>query len=178
MMLPAQRRNPYFCRFECRTFRVATPSPQIRCPFCNEPVFYCKLPNEGSAYFDSVGHPWPKHPCTDKSSNLYRDSPDSPEENWPCFDQIVVEATNDAILRISGKIQNEEIIVFLRRNILEEKTAPEQYLRESILQPSARVVAGYQPVMPAFQGIVNEEQLLALIEYVKSLSPGQQVVPR
>jgi cytochrome c oxidase subunit 2 len=61
------------------------------------------------------------------------------------------------------QLQNGEVV-----------TADEQYLRESILQPSARVTAGYQPVMPAFQGIVNEEQLLALIEYVKSLTrPGE-----
>jgi cytochrome c oxidase subunit 2 len=44
----------------------------------------------------------------------------------------------------------------------------EAYVRESILQPSAKVVAGYQPIMPTFQGIVSEEQLLQLIEYVKS----------
>ena len=49
-------------------------------------------------------------------------------------------------------------------------TADENYLRESILTPAAKVTAGYQPVMPAFQGLVSEEQLLALIEYVKSLS--------
>jgi cytochrome c oxidase subunit 2 len=59
----------------------------------------------------------------------------------------------------------------------ETLTADEQYLRESILQPSAKVTAGYQPVMPAFQGIVTEEQLLALIEYVKSLSTQQQQPP-
>jgi cytochrome c oxidase subunit II len=47
--------------------------------------------------------------------------------------------------------------------------ADEAYLRESILSPSAKVVAGFQPVMPTFQGLVSEEQLLALIEYIKSL---------
>jgi cytochrome c oxidase subunit 2 len=47
--------------------------------------------------------------------------------------------------------------------------ADEAYLRESILSPSAKVAAGYQPVMPTFQGLVGEEQLLALIEYIKSL---------
>ena len=52
-------------------------------------------------------------------------------------------------------------------------TADENYLRESILTPAAKVTAGYQPVMPAFQGLVSEEQLLALIEYVKSLSTQQ-----
>jgi cytochrome c oxidase subunit 2 len=47
------------------------------------------------------------------------------------------------------------------------------YLRESILNPQAKVVAGFQPIMPTFQGLVTEEQLLQLIAYVKSLSePG------
>jgi cytochrome c oxidase subunit 2 len=49
--------------------------------------------------------------------------------------------------------------------------ADEAYIRESILQPSAKVVAGYQPVMPTFQGLVTEEGVLQLIEYVKSLGP-------
>lgn len=53
-------------------------------------------------------------------------------------------------------------------------TADENYLRESILTPGAQITAGYQPVMPAFQGLVSEEQLLALIEYIKSLSPQQE----
>ncbi len=48
-------------------------------------------------------------------------------------------------------------------------TADEAYIRESILSPSARVVAGFQPIMPTFQGLVSEEQLIALVEYVKSL---------
>jgi cytochrome c oxidase subunit 2 len=52
-------------------------------------------------------------------------------------------------------------------------TADESYVRESILQPATKITAGFQPVMPAFQGLVSEEQLLALIEYVKSLSPQQ-----
>ena len=53
-------------------------------------------------------------------------------------------------------------------------TADESYLRESIMQPAAKVTAGFQPIMPAFQGLVTEEQLLALIEYIKSLSPSPQ----
>ena len=53
-------------------------------------------------------------------------------------------------------------------------TADENYLRESILTPGVKITAGYQPVMPAFQGLVSEEQLLALIEYVKSLSTQQE----
>jgi cytochrome c oxidase subunit 2 len=50
-------------------------------------------------------------------------------------------------------------------------TADEAYIRESILQPSAKVVAGFQPLMPTFQGLINEEGVVQLIEYIKSLSP-------
>jgi cytochrome c oxidase subunit 2 len=50
--------------------------------------------------------------------------------------------------------------------------ADEAYVRESILNPSARITAGFQPIMPTFQGLVTEEQLLQLIEYVKSLPAG------
>jgi len=49
--------------------------------------------------------------------------------------------------------------------------ADEAYIRESILMPAAKITAGYQPIMPTFQGQVSEEQLLALVEYVKSLHP-------
>ena len=51
----------------------------------------------------------------------------------------------------------------------ETVVADEAYIRESILNPSAKVTAGFQPIMPTFQGLVSEEQLLELIEYVKSL---------
>jgi cytochrome c oxidase subunit 2 len=34
------------------------------------------------------------------------------------------------------------------------------------------VVSGFKPIMPTFQGIVSEEQLNALVAYVKSLNPA------
>ena len=50
--------------------------------------------------------------------------------------------------------------------------ADEGYLRESILNPQAKITAGYQPQMPTFQGLVNEEGLLSLIAYIKTLQPA------
>lgn len=49
-------------------------------------------------------------------------------------------------------------------------TADENYVRESILTPAAKVVSGFKPIMPVFQGLVSEEQLNALVAYVKSLN--------
>jgi cytochrome c oxidase subunit II len=57
-------------------------------------------------------------------------------------------------------------------------TVDEAYVRESILAPAAKITAGFQPIMPTFQGIVTEEQLLALVEYVKSLQALPQVQTR
>jgi cytochrome c oxidase subunit 2 len=54
-------------------------------------------------------------------------------------------------------------------------TADDAYIRESILNPPAKIVAGYQPLMPAFQGQLTEEQILSLTAYIKSLQ--SQPVP-
>src|SRR5256884_256128 len=48
-------------------------------------------------------------------------------------------------------------------------TADDAYIRESILQPNAKIVAGYQPLMPTFQGQLTEEQILNLTAYIRSL---------
>lgn len=48
--------------------------------------------------------------------------------------------------------------------------ADEEYIRNSILNPAGQVVEGYQPIMPTFKGQVTEEQLVALVAYIKSLS--------
>jgi len=60
----------------------------------------------------------------------------------------------------------------------EKITVDEAYVRESILNPAAKVAGGFQPIMPTFQGLVTEEQLLELIEYVKSLQALPQVQTR
>jgi len=48
-------------------------------------------------------------------------------------------------------------------------TADDNYIHESIVNPSAKVVNGYQPIMPSFQGQLNEQEILQIIAYIKSL---------
>jgi cytochrome c oxidase subunit II len=55
--------------------------------------------------------------------------------------------------------------------------ADERYLRDSILLPNEHVVAGYDPVMPTFQGQLAEEEVLQLIAYLKSLTVERQQSP-
>jgi cytochrome c oxidase subunit 2 len=47
------------------------------------------------------------------------------------------------------------------------------YLRESILNPQAKIVAGYKPLMPTFQGLLGEEEIRQLIQYIRSLAPPE-----
>jgi cytochrome c oxidase subunit 2 len=54
--------------------------------------------------------------------------------------------------------------------------ADDAYLRESILFPEAKVVQGWEPIMPTFKGQINEEDLIKLLAYIKSLKPGQTPV--
>ena len=49
--------------------------------------------------------------------------------------------------------------------------ADDNYLRESILNPRAQVVTGYNPIMPTYQGRVTEQELFELIAYIKALAP-------
>jgi cytochrome c oxidase subunit 2 len=55
--------------------------------------------------------------------------------------------------------------------------ADDAYLRESIMNPAAKVAEGYQPIMPTYQGLVDDEQLLELIEYIKTLKPAAASAP-
>ncbi len=62
--------------------------------------------------------------------------------------------------------------------------ADEAYLRESILNPRAKIVAGWEPIMPTFEGqladpsvdLTQEEALIQLLAFLKSLKPGQTPV--
>ena len=44
-------------------------------------------------------------------------------------------------------------------------------------QPTKRIPAGYQPIMPSFQGLVTEDQIIALIAYIKSTSKTETSSP-
>lgn len=52
--------------------------------------------------------------------------------------------------------------------------ADEVYIRESILEPQRKIVAGYPPVMPTYKGLINEEGLAQLLAYIKSLRTEQK----
>lgn len=56
---------------------------------------------------------------------------------------------------------------------LKETIADDTYLHESIVEPAAKIVEGYGPIMPSFRGQLSEEQIFDLIEYIKSVGAAQ-----
>ncbi|MGI9474651.1 MAG: cytochrome c oxidase subunit II [Rubripirellula sp.] len=59
-------------------------------------------------------------------------------------------------------------------------TADENYIRESVLYPKAKVAAGYQPVMPSYKGQLSDDDIYSIVEYLKSVSdytPSESVKP-
>jgi cytochrome c oxidase subunit 2 len=52
-------------------------------------------------------------------------------------------------------------------------TADEEYLRESIINPRAKIVAGYPSIMPTYQGQISDEGLQQIVAYLKSLTTNE-----
>jgi cytochrome c oxidase subunit 2 len=66
--------------------------------------------------------------------------------------------------------------IYGKRVPLSDRTlvaADDQYLRDSILQPNRQITAGYEPTMPTYQGQISEEELNAIVAYLKSLGTDE-----
>lgn len=71
--------------------------------------------------------------------------------------------------------------LYRRREVLaggETVEADEAYLTESMMDPRAKVVSGFDPVMPSFRNKLSPPEVAALVEYIKSLRSDRVVLPR
>jgi len=55
--------------------------------------------------------------------------------------------------------------------------ADEKFLRESIVLPAAKITAGYSPIMPTYQGQISEEEIMQIIQYIKTMDPNAAETP-
>src|SRR5215472_13286895 len=56
-------------------------------------------------------------------------------------------------------------------------TADESYIRESITNPGAKIASGFKNIMPTFDGQISEDEMVALVAYVKALGTGAANLP-
>lgn len=99
--------------------------PNAVCPVCKAPVFFYQSPSGGRVFFDEMGPPWPKHPCTDsvltieigsdsQPPPLLLEKPDSsthrPLFNWQKQDwevfvcEKLIENKDDLTIKVMGKL--------------------------------------------------------------------------
>lgn len=116
-------------------------NPNAICPVCGAPVFFYQSEYGGRVFFDELGPPWPKHPCTDSKSeviktNIFSNEPSWLKEGWMPFiyqgwDFVFIENRSNikyhgAFFSVSGfslpnKIKYNNIIVDCDENFFLEK---------------------------------------------------------
>lgn len=77
-----QRPMPARVRFASSPFS-ADGGPNASCPVCGAAVYFYRSPTGGRVFFDELGHPWPKHPCTDNPALPVGPPPPRPTSSTP-----------------------------------------------------------------------------------------------
>ncbi len=103
-------------------------NPNASCPVCGSPVFFYRSPEGGSVFFDELGPPWPKHPCTNNSSvparlSRYQDIQPSRKIDWRNKGWAPMELrfefpVDKYFCRIHGIWKGSEIDLYVRKSAL------------------------------------------------------------
>lgn len=102
-------------------------NPNACCPECGSSVFFYQSPNGGKVFFDELGPPWPKHPCTDITSipkevvnrALGSKAQESgkygwQENGWMPFFIKLVSRIDKYYLQITGMLGEDEITLYIK----------------------------------------------------------------
>ncbi|WP_152539410.1 hypothetical protein [Methylomicrobium lacus] len=106
-------------------------NPNALCPVCGAAVFFYQSPNGGRVFFDELGPPWPKHPCTDNNSipkntgiasipriqfgaiNVY----DWQKNGWHPFFINEISKIDKYVLQISGSFNGNRLNIYVNRSV-------------------------------------------------------------
>jgi len=104
-------------------------NPNAHCPVCGADVFFYASPDGGRVFFDELGPPWPKHPCTDNGSTPIRSVPRPPmmrartgrrayswqEEGWEPFLPDDVRSYTPELFYVGGNWNGRRQVVYMLR---------------------------------------------------------------
>ena len=100
-------------------------NPNARCPVCGSAVFFYQSSNGGRVFFDELGPPWPKHPCTDRRSipgrmdplsiALITDRPTWERQGWVPLFMIGVTDRDRRAYEIRGTSENSPIRIYVMK---------------------------------------------------------------
>jgi hypothetical protein len=109
-------------------------NPNASCPVCGQSVFFYRSPDGGRVFFDELGPPWPKHPCTDSTSspagfNAKRSQPvrrferyDWELDGWAPFFVTSAININPLVKKIRGSFEEEDLILYIRSALKNHRT--------------------------------------------------------
>jgi len=144
-------------------------NPNAKCPVCGENVFFYQSSEGGRVFFDELGPPWPKHPCTDSTAvrgsaavGSRARSPNveckyivlddgsrrflPPMSNWYLagwrpFVINSVASDSPQLLRITGIREGEELVLYLIKTLLPTQSDPRDFVMSSAVH-AQRAAAG------------------------------------
>lgn len=106
--------------------------PNAICPVCGAPVFFYQSPFGGRVYFDEMGPPWPKHPCTSNDRAIPLTTvgikipfkkPAWDRDGWCPFENLWITSISPSLLEFSGDLLSEPTTLYVPRLAYEESTA-------------------------------------------------------
>lgn len=112
-------------------------NPNATCPVCNAPVFFYQSPEGGRVFFDEMGPPWPKHPCTDtlnekerfrenrraSLAGSHRSVSRQSEAGWTPFicESVVAVPPRGGAVSVKGLTSEGELTLFVKEEYLKAR---------------------------------------------------------
>jgi hypothetical protein len=105
-------------------------NPNARCPICTLPVFFYQSEYGGRVFFDALGPPWPKHPCTDNGREPLIFDPHTSnfalafnwqKDGWEPILGCKIASVDPYTWRVTGVSAGAEIALFLDRELAENQ---------------------------------------------------------
>jgi hypothetical protein len=163
--------------------------PNARCPVCRDRVFFYRSPFDGRVFFDELGPPWPKHPCTDNATEHFP-LPPSPtrasetsrlkaewqRSGWKPFRCRKAHYKEDTgMTRVVGDMEGEqgsERTLFVRGDVRTLRDYP------ALAKPKAETKGLYRIATFRLEGKKGEVEELYFDAYLLERRPPSTVAPR
>jgi hypothetical protein len=157
---------------------VSFVDPNARCPVCGDRVFFYRSPLDGRVFFDELGPPWPKHPCTDNANEhfprplpitssseteIVRVQAEWQRAGWKPFWCRKTEYKEDRnMTAISGKMEGEgrEWTLFVGGDVRDLRDYP------TLVRPNAKARSRYQVATFRLEGKKRRFKKLYLDAYL------------
>lgn len=129
-------------------------NPYASCPVCGAAVFFYQSPSGGRVFFDELGPPWPKHPCTDNTSRpgQLASAPSVStvaadyvwqRSGWQPFGIESIIGIDKDFLKITGIVDNQRICLYIQRPV-EHLLHTQAFSEKSLAQVKANLDTSHQ----------------------------------